>query len=56
MLIISIIDIVDEGKEVISIKVGDRVSISIFLDANHLFTFINNINDKKITKLKNVHY
>ena len=32
-----------------------RNSIS-YLDANHLFTFINNINDKKITKVKNVHY
>ena len=32
-----------------------RNSIS-YLDSNHLFTFINNINDKKITKVKNVHY
>ena len=31
-----------------------RNSIS-YLDANHLFAFINNINDKKITKVKNVH-
>ena len=32
-----------------------RNSIS-YLDSNYLFTFINNINDKKITKVKNVHY
>ena len=31
-----------------------RNSIS-YLDSNHLFTFINNINDKKITKVKNVY-
>ena len=32
-----------------------RNSIS-YLDSNHLFTFINNINDNKITKVKNVQY